>query len=168
MSANATWYMVMDVLSALAATSAARILHRDLKPQNILRVPRAMNGGVQYVLADFGTMATNNGYNVDCVNDGREGTPAYLPPERYWSPSSETWQLGMLVLACRGGDVPPSGNLQELRDSGLYTHLLQVEWRFVEACLEPDAGNRMRPLDVRNHAVYYLDRQPEPKEGVPH
>ncbi len=66
-----------QVLSGLSAAHAAGILHRDIKPGNILLA----NNGV-YKLADFG-LALDNSSNNDLTNTGEiVGTIRYLAPER--------------------------------------------------------------------------------------
>ena len=66
----------LDVLEALEAASAAGVLHRDVKPSNVLvrRDGRA-------VLADFG-IATLEGDSSLTTTGLVLGSPAYMSPER--------------------------------------------------------------------------------------
>ncbi|MFC7643443.1 serine/threonine-protein kinase [Streptosporangium lutulentum] len=66
----------LHVLSALRAAHASGVLHRDVKPENVLL---ADDGRV--VLTDFGIAAMTNETGITRTG-GMVGTPAFLPPER--------------------------------------------------------------------------------------
>ncbi|MFD2353391.1 serine/threonine-protein kinase [Nonomuraea ferruginea] len=80
------------VLDALRAAHATGVLHRDVKPENVLL---ADDGRV--VLTDFGiaTMESEAGLTA---TGSLVGTPAYMPPERLNGeparPESDLWSLG--------------------------------------------------------------------------
>jgi serine/threonine-protein kinase len=80
-----------DACLGLAAIHEAGIVHRDIKPGNILR----MSDG-RLVVADFG-MAVAAG---DTITFGG-GTPSYLPPEVNLGGThelrSDVWQLGVVL-----------------------------------------------------------------------
>ena len=79
------------VASALAAIHAAGIVHRDLSPQNMLRM-----GDGRLVLSDFG-LATDASENTSIHG----GTVAYMAPEVVLggkaSVASDIWSLGVLM-----------------------------------------------------------------------
>jgi eukaryotic-like serine/threonine-protein kinase len=89
------------VADALAAAHASRIVHRDVKPSNILV---ARDGQVK--LSDFG-IATAAGDDPLTQTGMLIGSPAYLAPEvatgASASPASDVWSLGAsLYLALTG------------------------------------------------------------------
>jgi tetratricopeptide (TPR) repeat protein len=79
------------VAAGLAAIHAAGIVHRDVTPQNVLR----MDDG-RLVLSDFG-LAIEVASNT--TMDG--GTPSYMPPETAMGARadqrSDVWQLGAIL-----------------------------------------------------------------------
>ncbi|WP_188195781.1 serine/threonine-protein kinase [Nonomuraea sp. SYSU D8015] len=93
-----------QVLSALKAAHAAGILHRDVKPSNIL-----MTDDGRAVLTDFG-IATVEG-DPSLTRTGMvTGSPGFLAPERVRGedagPPSDLWSLGATLYACMVGRSP--------------------------------------------------------------
>ncbi|MFF0312117.1 serine/threonine-protein kinase [Streptosporangium sp. NPDC004379] len=93
-----------QVLSALRAAHEAGILHRDVKPSNILL---ADDG--RAVLTDFG-IATLEG-DASLTQTGMvTGSPSFLPPERATAgpsgPWSDLWSLGATLYAALLGQGP--------------------------------------------------------------
>jgi Tol biopolymer transport system component len=88
----------IDVCSALTAVHGARLIHRDVKAQNIIRTADGRT-----VLMDFGA-----GEDARTRPRGIEGTPVYLAPELLFggaaSRASEVYAVGVLLffmLSCR-------------------------------------------------------------------
>ncbi|WP_326821473.1 serine/threonine-protein kinase [Streptosporangium sp. NBC_01756] len=93
----------LRVLDALRAAHAQGVLHRDVKPENVLL---ADDGRV--VLTDFGiaTLETETALTMT----GIAGTPAFIPPERIKGGSaqreSDLWSLGATLYAAVEGKPP--------------------------------------------------------------
>ena len=94
----------LDVLGALRAAHRAGILHRDVKPANVLL---ADDGRV--VLTDFG-LATLAGDSAMTRTGVVLGSPSYLAPERALDeparPGSDLWSLGATLFAAVEGRPP--------------------------------------------------------------
>ncbi|MEV0344295.1 serine/threonine-protein kinase [Nonomuraea sp. NPDC050680] len=92
------------VLDALRAAHATGVLHRDVKPENVLL---ADDGRV--VLTDFGIASLEAEAGLTATG-GLVGTPAYMPPERLNGeparPESDLWSLGATLYAAVEGTPP--------------------------------------------------------------
>jgi serine/threonine protein kinase len=97
-----------DVGSALAAAHRAGILHRDVKPGNILLTE---TGGAK--LADFGIAKSTEG--LDHTTTGHViGTAAYLAPERLdgvpATACSDLYSLAIVLYEALTGEKPVHGD----------------------------------------------------------
>ncbi|MFJ9710521.1 serine/threonine-protein kinase [Streptomyces sp. NPDC101234] len=93
-----------EVLSALRAAHAAGVLHRDVKPGNVL-----LSNDGRVVLTDFG-IATVEGSSALTMTGEVIGSPEFLAPERAlgraFGPESDLWSLGVLLYAAVEGTSP--------------------------------------------------------------
>ncbi|HEX2038650.1 MAG TPA: serine/threonine-protein kinase [Acidimicrobiales bacterium] len=100
-----------DVLAALGAAHDAGVLHRDVKPGNILI---AEDGCAK--VADFGIAKTaEEATGGDTTATGMLlGTPAYLAPERIdgrpATPASDLYSLGVVLYEALAGRKPFDGD----------------------------------------------------------
>jgi len=101
----------LDVLGALAAAHVNGIVHRDVKPGNILLTAEG-----RAKVADFG-IAKSLGLDSDSTDLTRTGqlvgTPSYLAPERLdgadATPRSDIYSLGVVLYEAVTGRKPFTG-----------------------------------------------------------
>ena len=101
---------VMDhVLAALAAAHAAGLVHRDVKPENVLVTP---DGRVK--VADFGLARAASGITVTSSTGPLIGTAAYLAPEQVRDGSSDArsdvYAAGVMLFELLTGAPPFTGD----------------------------------------------------------
>ncbi|MCW2622752.1 MAG: serine/threonine protein kinase, partial [Frankiales bacterium] len=101
--------MGLAVLGALEAAHAEGILHRDVKPSNVLLAPAQAGQPERAVLTDFG-IATNAGDPSLTSSGLLLGSPAYISPERASGkapgPASDLWSLGATLFTAVEGRPP--------------------------------------------------------------
>ncbi|KAJ3087093.1 Serine/threonine-protein kinase par-1 [Quaeritorhiza haematococci] len=104
-----------QILSAVSYCHKKRVIHRDLKAENLL-----LDNNLNIKIADFGF---SNWFDPDSKLDTFCGSPPYAAPElfqgrRYTGPEVDIWSLGVILYVLTTGCLPFDGkNLQEMRES---------------------------------------------------
>jgi serine/threonine-protein kinase len=138
-----------QVARGLDALHEAKIIHRDVKPSNVL-----LDADGTAALADFGLARGDD--STQLTRDGQlMGTPHYLAPELIEggpaTPASDIYALGCVLYECVTGAPPFAGR----RDAELgYAHLVEPP---------PDPRTRVPslPADAAAALLTALEKQPE-------
>ncbi len=136
-----------------AATEAAHqlgVLHRDIKPGNIL-----IAGDGEPKLSDFGLAKWLNRDDALTVSGAAMGTPSYMPPEQARNakevgPTADVYSLGATLYECLTGQPP-------FRGPDAYVIMQRV------LAQEPDAPRTIRadiPADLEAVCLKCLDKDP--------
>ncbi|MFH9016355.1 protein kinase [Streptomyces sp. NPDC017943] len=136
-----------EILAALRAAHAAGVLHRDVKPANVL-----LGDDDRVVLTDFG-IAFVEGDSALTMTGEVVGSPEYLAPERALGrtpgPESDLYSLGVLLYAAVQGRSPfrrttPLSTLRAVVDEELPPpHRAGPLAPLIEGLMRKDPSERM-------------------------
>ena len=145
-----------QIADALDEAHSQGLVHRDIKPQNILLDRRN-----RPMLADFGLAAAVSGTSSSMMVDtSTSGTPLYMAPEQWQGRagrSSDIYALGAVVYQMITGGPPYLGNQYELLGQHLNSPIPRLSERapnlhyppaldgVIAAALAKDPHQRIRP-----------------------
>ena len=143
-----------EVASGLATAHARRVVHRDIKPGNIMLTPTGTK------ILDFGISAVT-GAPDDDETGATFGTPAYVAPERLngtpAEPATDVYALGTVLFEMVNGEPPyPVDTWEEFAAAratspGRLPEGLPVAFReLVDRCLAEDPQLRPEATEVRD------------------
>ncbi len=97
--------IIIDIASAIDYAHRLDVIHRDVKPSNIM-----MAGSGEAILTDFGLVMLPNSMGATTMGNAF-GTPYYIAPEQAVSaaaavPASDIYSLGIVLFELIAG-VPP-------------------------------------------------------------
>lgn len=107
--------VIRQILGALAYAHARGVVHRDLKPDNVLLSVDG-EGHVQAKVMDFGVAWFRDEHVADSTNENvLIGTPAYMAPEQALkstdvSPAADLYALGVMLFELITGRLPYEGS----------------------------------------------------------
>jgi len=101
----------LQVCDALAAAHAVGVLHRDVKPGNLIVVRD--KDSEQVKLVDFGTSKPMHGADKVTAPGALVGTPSYMAPEQLLAQDvdegADVYAVGAMLFECVTGVVPYEG-----------------------------------------------------------
>ena len=144
-----TWEIIRQVLDGLAYSHGQGVIHRDLKPGNIL-----INDDGRIKITDFGVARIDT--STLTVMGDIVGTPHYMAPEQFGgqeaTPRTDLYQVGVILYELLTGTRPFTGNNVEIlrrvmndRPANPSTHNPKVTWQLdwvVQKALAKDASDR--------------------------
>lgn len=100
--------LLRDVAGALDYAHARGVVHRDVKPANVL-----LDEGGRAYLADFGIAKMLEGSAFTTATGFVQGTPSYMAPEQAMGSRvdrlADVYALGIVAFECLTGRVPYTG-----------------------------------------------------------
>jgi serine/threonine protein kinase/formylglycine-generating enzyme required for sulfatase activity len=160
-----------QVASALDFAHASGIVHRDVKPDNILR--RTSDG--RLFLADFG-LVFSHGDNDDprlTATNTSVGTTYYMAPEQVdvshgdITPVTDIYALGIVAYELLTGHVPFTGSKQDIKEAHRYQdlpddrHLPDEVLAVLRRACAKVPGNRYRSAGAFVEALRNWEADPE-------
>ena len=108
LSPGETAAVLRDVAAALDYAHARGVVHRDVKPANVL-----LDQAGRAYLADFGIARMLEGSSVATATGIIQGTPSYMAPEQAMGAKvdrlADVYALGVVAFECLTGRVPYTG-----------------------------------------------------------
>ena len=158
-----------QVLAGVAAAHEAGVLHRDLKPGNVLLEPQG--DGVVAKVTDFGIAKLSVALEgAETRQSDLMGTPGYMAPEQADDPTSvdaraDVYSLGAVLYCLVTGRPPfPPASLPTLlaaaragrfpRVTEIAPHVPESVARVVERCLSPEPEDRFADCRALAEALY--------------
>jgi eukaryotic-like serine/threonine-protein kinase len=166
--------LAIQIASALEAAHQRGILHRDLKPGNVL----ISRSGAK--LLDFGlakTLAPSDTDATKTIDGTILGTAAYMSPEQAKSQTlderSDVFSFGAVLYEMLSGTPAFSGTSMVdvlsavLRDEPIPTKAPEALARIVARCLRKAPTDRFQTMaDVKTALEQCLTEQPEPVVSI--
>ncbi len=178
MDEGMAWRFLRDVAGGLAYLHGQDILHRDIKPDNILR-----NEAGDFVITDFGISlrmrSTLRRNSTRQMQQGEmSGTIGYMGPELFGKKAeavkaTDIWALGASLYELLSGELPfmGQGGVMQLHGAEIpeiperYGKELQ---EVLEACLSRECWDRPTAEQLRDYAEAKLQgRKPVKTWGEP-
>ncbi len=111
LSPNDALRVTAQIADGLAAAHRAGLIHRDVKPDNVL-MTKELHGLGRAKIGDFGLAKKIRGRGEKRF-DGLVGTPHYMAPELFTgtaaSPSTDVYALGVCLFRMLTGRLPFNG-----------------------------------------------------------
>jgi serine/threonine-protein kinase len=164
-----------QVADALAAVHAASVVHRDVKPENVLVTWQ--NAKPFALLTDFGVARVADGAQLTRMSQ-LVGTPAYVAPElvagRAAGPPADLYALGVTLYEVLAGRRP----FQAEHPAALLRAHLEVEparppgltdrlWELVRSCLAKEPADRPNAADIAADLLALGEQGRQPPLPIP-
>jgi serine/threonine-protein kinase len=152
--------VVSELCEALAHAHARGVVHRDIKPQNVIVCDDPRTGRAK--LMDFGIARLAGAPTLTAAGEV-VGTLAYMSPEQaegeLAGPPTDVYSLALTAYECWAGENPVAGSspaqtarrigsgIEPLRD--VRPDLPEGLADTIDACLDPDPDLRPTPAELR-------------------
>ena len=160
---NLIWRFIKDVSSGLAYLHSKDIIHRDIKPDNVL-----VDAEGNFLITDFGVStkmkSTLRRNSTRSMADGSiSGTIGYMAPELFSKnpeavKATDIWALGATLFEMINGELPFFGQGGIMLERGAEIPELKGQWsnylrRTIEACLAKEPWNRPTAAQLEAYAT---------------
>ena len=164
------WNLAQHLLMALEAIHEKGVIHRDLKPDNIMivqSVPKLIDFGLAKPTENFGGGAAGT------TKTEIAGTPRYMSPEQWGGlrdvdEKTDIWAIGITLIDAAGGNAwgtLNSGQIKESLRKGKLPDLSKLDSAqraLVSDMVKFDPDDRLPAEVLRKRLVEYFNTRPAP------
>ncbi len=168
------WNLAQHLLTALEAIHDKGVIHRDLKPGNIMIVksqPKLIDFGLAKPVANF------NGGAAGTMRTELAGTPNYMSPEQWGGlrdvdEKTDIWAIGITLIDAAGGRAWGELNQAQIKEALRKGKLPDVsklddaQRALVKDMVVFDADKRLPAGSLRKRLVEYFNTRPSPTPEV--
>lgn len=181
-------HLFVQVFTGLAAAHRDRVIHYDLKPENIfLEAPESINDHQSAKLSDFGIGALSQDYlnsEKQTTNIKVFGSPLYMSPEQSWgdgvTKESNIYSCGCALFHALTGNPPFLGAdpastlvlhqtapLPSLREAAADCNFSPDLEKLMATMLAKDPAKRPESAEIIAAQLKSLCPPPQPPETLP-
>ena len=149
----------IEVLEALSYAHENDVVHRDVKPANVMVLP---NGAVKVM--DFGLARRTSDMSSASSAGEIVGTIAYLPPERFLGKTadarSDLYSVGIMLYETFTGTLPFKSDSDDLV-AVIFGHVN-------EPPAPPRSVNRAVPAEIEHVILKLIEKEPDRRYQTAH
>lgn len=164
------WNLAQHLLIALEAIHDKGVIHRDLKPDNVMIVksePKLIDFGLAKPIANFGGGAAGT------TRTELAGTPNYMSPEQWGGlrdvdEKTDIWAIGITLIEAAGGRAwgdMNQGQIKEALRKGKLPDISKLDAgqrALVTNMIKFDPDDRLSAQDLRKRLVEFFNIRPTP------
>jgi len=160
--------LIKQIGNGLAELHAAKIIHQDIKPDNIL-----IGTAGKYQLTDFGISRQMRSTLKKATANQSYMTVAYAPPERYTAnpvdtPAGDIFSLGVMLYELCSGSVPWDGTGGMVLNTGAEIPNLPDEYSnrlntLVKSCMNKNYKERPSALQLKKWGNTFISQKSWPE-----
>eukprot|EP00928_Gymnodinium_smaydae_P091010 TRINITY_DN74713_c0_g1_i1.p1 TRINITY_DN74713_c0_g1~~TRINITY_DN74713_c0_g1_i1.p1 ORF type:complete len:403 (+),score=65.59 TRINITY_DN74713_c0_g1_i1:107-1315(+) len=165
-----------QLVNGLSYLHAKRVVHRDIKPDNLL-----LKDAKHLKIIDFGSAKQIGNEEVCSVMLTDRGSSLFSAPEmvfgKSWNERVDVWSCGLCCYFMCQASLPFDMNKTSVKQSFMHGSLIAIEWKhtvsdlaemFIVRCLTVDPNLRPPMLELTQEKIFAEEIQQLQRSGSAH